>query len=236
MTLADPKKQPPRPPGFSILMTSAVVAAFLIGSVLQEVRWRGGMPSVAPSPLESKDQQLKLGEVAFRDGNNALALSLFDRLAAKHDPAAEYWLAHMTEWGIGVPKDPAKSITLYANAAAEGSVPAQSRLGEIYLNGNLVTPDYAKAFELLGSAARSGNPRAAMLLGQMYRSGLGTKTDPTESYAWSEVAVVEGLSFAKIEREAAFASMSADDRQKGATRAADLVAEIKKKSATAAKS
>ena len=231
MTLANPKKQPPRPPGFSILMTSAVVAAFLIASVLQEVRWRGGMPSVAPSPLESKDQQLKLGEVAFREGNDALALSLFDRLAAKHDPAAEYWLAHMTEWGIGVPKDLAKSTTLYAKAAAEGSIPAESRLGEIYLNGNFVPPDYAKAFELLGSAARSGNPRAAMLLGQMYRYGLGTKADPTESYAWSEVAVVEGLNFAKIERDAAFASISPDERQKGAARASEIIADIKKKMA-----
>ena len=149
---------------------------------------------------------------------------------------AEYWLAHMSELGLGVPKDIPKAISLYEKAAAENSIPADTRLGEIYLHGNLAPPDYAKAFDLLGKAARQGNARAAMLLGQMYRFGLGAAADPIESYAWSEVAVLEGLVFAKIEREAAFATMSSSDRQKGATRAAAILAEIKSRPTTAKKS
>jgi TPR repeat protein len=174
-----------------------------------------------------------LGELAFRNGNDAVALNLFDRLAAKNDAAAQYWLAHMTELGIGVPKDVPKAISLYQKAAAQNSIAAETRLGEIYLHGDVTPPDYAKAFDLLGRAARRGNPRAAMLLGQMYRFGLGTAADPIESYAWSEVAVVEGLGFAKIERESAFASMSPSDREKGATRSGALLADIKKQSAPA---
>jgi hypothetical protein len=75
-----------------------------------------------------------------------------------------------------------------------------------------------------------------MLLGQMYRFGLGTTTDPNESYAWSEVSVLEGLSLAKIERDAAFASTPSSDREKGAARAATFMAEIKPAPATAKKS
>ena len=67
-----------------------------------------------------------------------------------------------------------------------------------------------------------------MLLGQMYRFGLGTQADPIESYAWSEVAVIEGFGFAKIERGAAFASMPPADRDKAAARSAAILAEIKK--------
>ena len=136
---------------------------------------------------------------------------------------------------MGVPKDIPKAIALYEKAAAQNSIPAETRLGEIYLHGNLVPPDYAKAFDLLDKAARQGNPRAAMLLGQMYRLGLGTAADPIDSYAWSEVSVLEGLGFAKIERDAAFASMPLSDRDKGAARAATLLARIKAAPATVKK-
>lgn len=209
-------------------MALAIVIAVAIGSLLQEKRWRGSLLGAAPSPIASRDQQLKMGELAFRNGNDPIALALFDRLAAKNDPAAQYWVAHMTELGIGAPRDIPKAISLYERAAAQNSVAALSRLGEIYLNGDIVPPDYDKAFDFLGRAARLGDPRAAMLLGQMYRFGLGTKIDPIESFAWSEVAVLEGLSFAKVERESAFASMSPGDREKGAARARTLLAEIKR--------
>ena len=193
------------------------------------MRWRGGFSGVVPSPIESSAQQLKFAKLAFANGNDAVALSLFERLAAENNAAAQYWLAHMSELGVGAPKDIPKAISLYEKAAAQNSIAAQARLGEIYLNGDLTPPNYAKAFDLLGKAARQGNPRAAMLLGQMYRFGLGTTADPIESYAWSEVAVIEGLGFAKVEREAAFASMSPSDRDKGAARAAVILAEIQKK-------
>jgi TPR repeat protein len=235
MTAVDPSGQQPVGPKLSLATGVAIVFALAVGGLLQEARWRGGLSSVAPSPLESTAEQLKLGELAFRNGNDAVALKLFDRLAAKNDAPAEYWLAHMSELGIGVPKDVSKAVSLYEKAAAQDSIPAETRLGEIYLHGDLVTPDYAKALDLLGKAARQGNPHAAMLLGQMYRFGLGTTADPIESYAWSEVAVVEGLGFAKIEREAAFASMSPSDREKGAARSAVLLADIKKQSASPAK-
>jgi hypothetical protein len=67
-------------------------------------------------------------------------------------------------------------------------------------------------------------------------AGGWSAADPIESYAWSEVAVLEGLGFAKIEREAAFASMSSSDREEGAARAAAILAEIQSRPTTAKKS
>ncbi|MGD0640104.1 MAG: tetratricopeptide repeat protein [Roseiarcus sp.] len=235
MTAFDPH-EPPRSRGrFSLATVAAIALALLVGGILQEIRWRGGFAGITPSPIESGAEQLKLARLAFKNGDDAVALHLFELLADQNNATAQYWLAHMTELGLGVPKDIPKAISLYEKAAAQNSVPAQARLGEIYLNGDLVSPDYAKAFDLLGKAARQGDPRAAMLLGQMFRFGLGTVADPIESYAWSEVAVIEGLGFAKIEREAAFASMSPSDREKGAARAAVLLSEIRKKPAPAKK-
>ena len=97
MTTVDPRRQPPTKPPISLVTWAALFAALTIGIVLQEVRWRGGFSGVAASPIESGPQQLKLAELAFRNGNDALALNLFDRLAAKNDATAQYWVAHMTE-------------------------------------------------------------------------------------------------------------------------------------------
>ena len=210
----DPRQQPPVGPRLSSAAWLAILAALAIGASLQEVRWRGGFSGLFASPIESDANSSNWANSPSRTANDAFALNLFNKLAAKNDATAEYWLAHMTEWGLGVPRDIPKAISLYEKAAAQNSRPAETRLGEIYLHGNLAPPDYAKAFDLLGKAARQGDPRAAMLLGQMYRFGLGAAADPIESYAWSEVAVLEGLSFAKIEREAAFVSMSSRDRRK----------------------
>ena len=179
-----------------------------------------------PLPLEIPGgQQLKTGEIAFRRGDNSFALHLFQALAAKNDPTAEYWLAHMLELELGVPKTIGKAISLYAKAAARIPFPRETRLGEIYLQGDLTPPEYLKAFDLLGRAARHGSARAAMTWSDVSFRELGTEADQVEGYAWSEVAVVEGIGFAKIERQAAFAAMSPEDRAKGAGRAATLLAQ-----------
>jgi TPR repeat protein len=73
------------------------------------------------------------------------------------------------------------------------------------------------------------NPRAAMLLGQMYRAGIGMKADPTEAYAWSEVATLEGNVFAERERDASFHDLSTDDQKAAITRAQEILKTVKSK-------
>ena len=234
MTVPDP--HPPRraqePSHRSLLianlgfMVVAVVGA-LAGGVIQDLRWHGS--------LAKPEGQLDLAERAFQSGNEQVALMLFTKLAGQNNPVAEYWLAHMTELGLGLARDPAKAIGLYQKAAAQNVVPAQQRLGEIYLDGNLVPPDFMQAKNYLEQAAYRGNARAAMLLGQMYRVGLGIEADLKEAYAWSEVATLEGNAFAKRERDMSLRGLSADDQKAAVARAKEILEKIKREE-TGAKS
>jgi len=197
----------------------AIVAA-MIGSLVHE--WR------APGEPVTVHAQLERAEKAFERGNNQAALMTFTKLAKENNPVAEYWLGHMTELGLGVPRDSAKAIELYQKAAAQGVVAAQSRLGEAYLHGNLVLPDFARARSFLERAAYHGDARAAMLLGEMYRKGLGVAADAKEGYAWSEVATVEGSPFAQHERAASLRELGPGGQQAALARAHDILDAIKR--------
>jgi len=221
VTTLEPQKKPPAsptPPSLNLILVA--LGGLLLGVFVQE--WRLGSLSVQP------EGKLQLAEKAFREGDDKAALSLFSQLADQNKPTAQYWLAHMTELGLGVPRDPARAIELYKKAAAQDVVAAQLRLGEIYLHGDLVPPDFAQAKNYLDQAAYQGNARAAMLLGQMYRAGLGMPPNPIEAYAWSEVATLEGSAFAKSERDASFSDLSASDRQAAIAQAKQILGWIKK--------
>jgi TPR repeat protein len=219
MTAVDPKIPPPRaPPRLNIVLVA--IGGLLLGIIVQELR-------LGRTPLQPA-ANLQLAEKAFRDGDDQAALTLFSKLADQNKPVAQYWLAHMTELALGVPRDPKRAVELYNKAAAQELVAAQLRLGEIYLHGDLVPPDFAQAKVYLEKAAYQGNARAGMLLGQMYRVGLGMPTNATEAYAWSEVATLEGDAFAKPERDVSLHDLNAGDRQAAIDRVKQIQTEIKK--------
>jgi TPR repeat protein len=196
----------------------ALIGLF-IGFAVQELRWRFSV-MVPKSSLAHAEQE-------FQAGDDPAALKLFSTLADKNNPVAQYWLGHMTELGLGVPRDPAKAIDLYKKAAEQNVDAAQLRLGEIYLDGDLVPPDFAQAMTYLEKSAYQGNPRVAMLLGQMYRAGIGTAVNPTEAYAWSEVATLEGNVFAERERDPSFHNLSTDDQKAAIARAQEILKTVK---------
>ena len=228
VSLSDQAKPPPRTPPQTPrpqLISIITVALFglLIGIAAQELRWRWS----ATVP----ESQLTQAEHAFRAGDDPAAAKLFDALADKNNSTAQYWLGHLTELGLGVPRDPTKAIDLYKKAAEQNVDAAELRLGEIYLDGNLVPPDFTQAKTYLEKSAYQGNPRAAMLLGQMYRVGTGVKADPIEGYAWSEVATLEGNTFAERERDASFRDLSADDQKVAIVRAQEILKTAKSETA-----
>ena len=136
-----PLRKPPWPPAATILLVA--ITALVIGSV-QEYRLRTANPS---------QTNLEFAEHAFQSGDNQTALKLFSELANKNNPNAEYWLGHMNEIGLGMPRDVTKAIGLYKKAAEQNIVAAEARLGELYLNGDLVTPDFSQAKSYLERAA-----------------------------------------------------------------------------------
>ena len=203
-------------PSLGLGLFAVALVGVLIGFIGQEVRWRSSVPQ----------GQLAQGERAFQAGDNQAAIALFGSLADKN-PSAQYWLAHMTELGLGMPRDPAKAVELYKKAAGQGLNAAELRLGEIYLDGDLVTPDFALAKTYLEKSAYQGDAHAAMLLGQMYRIGIGLTAQPTEAYAWSEVGALEGNALAKHERDADLRKLKAADQSAAIARAREILKTIK---------
>jgi TPR repeat protein len=210
-----PLPKSPWPPAPTILLV--VITALVIGS-FQEYRLR----AVAPSQTN-----LELAEHAFQIGDNQTALKLFGELANKNNPNAEYWLGHMNEIGLGIPRDATKAIELYKKAADQNVVAAEARLGELYLNGDLVTPDFGQAKSYLERAAYHADSRSAMLLGQMYRVGIGTAVDQKQAYAWSEVASLGGNEFAARERDSSLHDLDISDQQAAVAHAHDIMKQIK---------
>jgi TPR repeat protein len=222
MTLDSSRKLPSAPPPTPWLRIVAVAIIGLVAGVLVQ-EWR-----IRSYPAPASGGNLQLAEQAFRQGDEKAALTLFSKLADRDNPTAQYWLAHMTELGLGVPRDPAQAVALYQKAATKDVVAAQLRLGEIYLHGDLVPPDFSKAKSYLGKAAYHGSARAAMLLGQLYRVGLGVSPDLKEAYSWSEVARLEGSAFAERERDVSLKGLSPADQQASVARAQVILSEIKK--------
>jgi hypothetical protein len=212
-----PATKQPWPPAATIFLV--VITALVIGT-LQEYRLRTAHPT---------QTNLDFAERAFQSGDNQTALKLFGQLANKNNPNAEYWLGHMSEIGLGMPRDVTKAIDLYKKAAEQNIVAAEARLGELYLNGDLVTPDFSQAKSYLERAAYNADPRSAMLLGQMYRAGIGTAVDQKQAYAWSEVATLEGSDFAVRERESSLRDLDVNDQKAAVAQAHDIMKEIKQK-------
>ena len=210
-----PLHKSPWPPAPTVLLV--VITALVIGSV-QEYRLRTAVPAQA---------NLEFAEHAFQSGDNTTALKLFGELANKNNPNAEYWLGHMNEIGLGIPRDVTKAIGLYKKAAEQNIVAADARLGELYLNGDLVTPDFNQAKSYLEKAAYHADSHSAMLLGQMYRAGIGTAVDQKQAYAWSEVASLEGNEFAERERDSSLHDLDVSDQQAAVAHAHDIMKEIK---------
>jgi TPR repeat protein len=224
MTTPDPR-EPPRMPLPILGFVAVTLLGLLVAFALHQ--GRGAVPGILDSVATSKPA-LQRAETAFRRGDDRAAVALFTQLAAGNNPEAQYWLGHMTELGLGVPRDPAKAIELYKKAAAGDVASAQLRLGEIYMRGNVAPPDFARAMSYLRKAAYHGNPRAAMLLGQMYRLGMGTAVDARKAYAWSEVSALEGGALARRERDASLHNLDTGDQKAAIARARGILAQIKR--------
>jgi TPR repeat protein len=225
MTSPDPRgPRAPEPFNLVIVAVSFVIIALLSAVLVTLLR---DLHSTQTTTLP-KEGRLEYAEKAFRGGDDEVATKIFSELAEKNNASAQYWLAHMTELGLGIPRDPTKAIALYKKAAAKNVVAAELRLGEIYLHGDIIPPDFTQAKAYLERAAYHGDARAAMLLGQMYRLGLGMSADLTEAYAWSEVATLEGSMFAKRERDASLGNLSADKQQEAVARATEILKQIKR--------
>jgi TPR repeat protein len=211
-------------PSSPLIIALLTVASFLIGFSIHEFSWH--------ISLKPQHGNLQVAERAFQSGDDQSALALFAQLARRNDPEAEYWLGHMTELGLGVPRDPKKAIDLYRKAATQNVIAAELRLGEIYLHGDVVPPDFAQAKRYLEQAAYHGDAHAAMLLGQMYGNALGVPPDPKEAYVWSEVASIEGGTLANRQRDASLENLDVNEQKAAIAQANGILTQINQRASS----
>lgn len=79
------------------------------------------------------------------------------------------------------------------NAAEQGDMKAQAKLGSMYLLGqNGVEKDEQKAAEWLLKSASKGFIEAEVMIAAMYDRGLGVKSDIHAATKWYEKAAAQG--------------------------------------------
>jgi TPR repeat protein len=160
--------------------------------------------------------------IAALDSNNyATAHRVFQTLADRNDPAAELWLAHLYQDGLGVAPNAQQAVTLLTKAADAGSAPAATQLGKLYLQGDGVLQDATAAKQWLSRAAQQGDAIGQRELGLLYQQGFGTAKDPRKAYVWLDIAARGGDAQALRWRDRVLATLTPTDAAQAAVEAAD---------------
>ncbi|MBU1247211.1 MAG: sel1 repeat family protein, partial [Proteobacteria bacterium] len=84
-----------------------------------------------------------------------------------------------------------RAAQAYAQAAAKGHAPAQTRLGELHLSGQGVSKDITQAMHWFRRAAAKGEAEAYYRMGYMYEQGLTVPADLKKAKEWYERAAAK---------------------------------------------
>jgi TPR repeat protein len=117
-------------------------------------------------------------------------LRLYQTLAEKGNPDAQFELGVMYKSGFGTPQDVAKGLFWYRKAAEQRSARAERNLGIAYYNGEGVERDFAQAANWFRRAAEDGDRYSQHNIGRMYAQGVGVEKDKTRARYWFEQEVM----------------------------------------------
>ena len=87
------------------------------------------------SPIQAETPTLKAAVDAFAQKDYAQAFELFTRLSKQGDRIAQFGLAKMYRFGLGVTTDYPNALKWYQQAAQQNYAVAMSHLGEMYEQG-----------------------------------------------------------------------------------------------------
>lgn len=121
-------------------------------------------------------------------------LIAYQRDAEAGDPVAQFSLASMYTFGLGVLQSDAESSKWVSKAAVSGLAIAQTSLGVLYLN---VEMDAAEAAKWFRKAAEQGEAIAQNNLGTAYSQGQGVAKDEAEAVKWYRKAADQGFAGAQ---------------------------------------
>ena len=134
---------------------------------------------VTAGPLED-------GLTAYREHNYAAALALWQPLADKGNPAAQYQIGTLYAEGKGVAQNDATAAQWFQRAADQGDAASQYNLAVSYAEGLGVAKDDALAAKWFRRAADQGMPYAQLNLGFFYATKRVTPPDDVEAVKWLE--------------------------------------------------
>src|ERR1035438_1067011 len=151
-------------------------------------------PASKTSVPGSADQLLTRAKKVYSDHQYAQALPLFLKSAAAkgaNGEAARY-LGIMYESGYGAPKDDARAVDWYRQAAEKGDATGMRYLGDAYATGL----GYGQGFQASGGVHVEINVN---ILGFKYSRGLGVPKDDVKAAMWYRKAAGAGDAAAMTE-------------------------------------
>ena len=128
------------------------------------------------------------GDAAYRDKDYAKAIELWQPLAERGDPTAQYFIGTLYAEGKGVPQNDETAFAWFQRSANKGNAVAQYNVGASYAAGAGVKKSDADAAKWFQRAANQGMPYAQLNLGLMYAAGSGVPQDDVEAFKWLELA------------------------------------------------
>jgi TPR repeat protein len=132
---------------------------------------------------------LEDGLAAYRAHDYATALTLWQPLADKGNPAAQYQVGTLYAEGRGVAQNDATAAQWFQRAADQGDAAAQYNLAVSFAYGLGVAKDDAAAAKWFRRAADQGMPYAQLNLGILYANKQGVAADDVEAVKWLELAI-----------------------------------------------
>ena len=143
---------------------------------------RRGAELGEPSALQGLAAEL-LRSQSPRD--QAEALPLLEKAAAKGSPVVQYLLGNAYAEGKGVEPDPVAAAEWFRKAAAQSYMAAQFALAGLMEQGNGIRKDEAEALRLYELAAQRGYPPAVQRLVKVSERGeLGRPVDVAAAEQW----------------------------------------------------
>ncbi len=143
-------------------------------------------------PFASYGSDYDHGAQAFKDGRYTEAFEVWAALAESNDARAQFAIGNLYFRGLGVERNPQKSIEWYGKSALQGYAPAQFNLGNAYKHGRGVAKNDSLANEWWRKAAEQGISSAQFNLGMQYYYGRGVAVDKEAAVRWFSEAAENG--------------------------------------------
>lgn len=136
-------------------------------------------------PATARAADFDRGVDAYGQGDYDLAFAEWLPLAETNDLAAQYNIALLLEYGLGVERDLNQAIEWYSRAAESGYASAQVRIGDFYQSGVWGHDRMADAIEWYQLAAEQGDDDAIQKLSTLGIAPRAPRAEPRVQQAFA---------------------------------------------------